>query len=351
MHHPGRTEPHDGVVVAVIAPSPGLPAVVDLALVAEFVWVEERFLGVDEVLALGEELVVGGAHAAAERSRGEIGKLGELVAHWGTPCRASVRRRASRSPAMRRPSWPSRAAALIMHTAGSGSISVSAYAACMPDARKVLVLNKFRPDTATTTMPFSACGRSDTHRRLAVQGLLVEAALAHDHQVDTAQMRLEVDEFEDEAPPLQNEFRHLEEASLPTTYSIIWNKAFTFVVISESHSLLSRCRHCWYSVRTPDQSGPQPVASRTMQPPLLGTRSTDPSAPCGCACWRRAIALCHGVIRRLREVCRKRGRPCGRPPGSRVDIRLRCPGSAATRQRGRAARCCCGRAPQNTPYA
>jgi hypothetical protein len=37
-----------------------------------------------------------------------------------------------------------------------------------------------------------------------VQGLLVEAALARDHQVDTAHMRLEVDEFEDEAPTLQN---------------------------------------------------------------------------------------------------------------------------------------------------
>jgi hypothetical protein len=112
---------------------------------------------------------------------------------------------------------------------------------------------------------------------------------------------------------------------------------------------LSRCRHCWYGVRTPDRIRAATGGLATMQPPLLGTRSTIPSAPCGCACWRRAIALCHGVIRRLREVCRKRGRPCGRPPGSRVDIRLRCPGSLATRQRGRAARCCCGRAPQKHP--
>ena len=59
------------------AAAPGLPAVHDLALVAEVLGVELGGLGQQQVLALGEELVVGGDHTRAEPPVGEVGVVGE----------------------------------------------------------------------------------------------------------------------------------------------------------------------------------------------------------------------------------------------------------------------------------
>ena len=55
----------------------GLPAVHDLALVAEVLRVELGGLGLQHVLALGEELVVGGDDTRAEPPVGEVGVVGE----------------------------------------------------------------------------------------------------------------------------------------------------------------------------------------------------------------------------------------------------------------------------------
>ncbi len=59
------------------APAAGLPAVHDLALVAEALGVEARGLGPQQVLAFGEELVVGGDDARAQQPVGEVGQVGE----------------------------------------------------------------------------------------------------------------------------------------------------------------------------------------------------------------------------------------------------------------------------------
>lgn len=56
---------------------PGLPAVHDLALVPEVLGVELGPLGQEQVLALGEELVVGGDDPGPELPVGEVGVLGE----------------------------------------------------------------------------------------------------------------------------------------------------------------------------------------------------------------------------------------------------------------------------------
>ncbi len=59
------------------APAAGLPAVHDLALVPEVLGVELGGLGHQQVLALGEELVVGGDDTRAELPVGKVGVLGE----------------------------------------------------------------------------------------------------------------------------------------------------------------------------------------------------------------------------------------------------------------------------------
>ena len=76
--HPGDAEPHDRVVVAGLAPAAGLPPVVHLALVARSPRGEDGGLGPDEVLPLGEQLVVGVHDAAAERPRGQVGQRREV---------------------------------------------------------------------------------------------------------------------------------------------------------------------------------------------------------------------------------------------------------------------------------
>ncbi len=83
----GRAEPDEGPVVVVgggvgfggaDAPAAaGLPAVHDLALVAEVLRVEDGGLGLEEVLPLGEELVVGRDDARAEAAVGEVDEVGE----------------------------------------------------------------------------------------------------------------------------------------------------------------------------------------------------------------------------------------------------------------------------------
>src|SRR5215470_19903579 len=79
-YHAWASEPHDRVVVPGVTAAPGLPAVVDLALVAERAGCEPRRFGLDQVLLLGEELVVGVDDAAAERPGREIGQAREVRA-------------------------------------------------------------------------------------------------------------------------------------------------------------------------------------------------------------------------------------------------------------------------------
>jgi hypothetical protein len=78
MDDASAAQPNDRVVVPRVATAPGLPAVVDLAFVPEGLRRELRQPGLDQVLLLGEELVVGVGHAPAERSRSEIGQAREL---------------------------------------------------------------------------------------------------------------------------------------------------------------------------------------------------------------------------------------------------------------------------------
>ena len=85
--HAGGAEADERPVVVLVggvrlvgrdaAAAAGLPAVHDLALVPEVLGVELGRLGLEQVLALGEELVVGGDHARAEAPVGEVGVLGE----------------------------------------------------------------------------------------------------------------------------------------------------------------------------------------------------------------------------------------------------------------------------------
>src|SRR5215472_16061218 len=77
VHYALAAEPDDRPVVPGLTAAPGLPAVVNLALVAELRRRERRRVGLDQVLLLGEELVVGGDHAAAERPGREVGHGGE----------------------------------------------------------------------------------------------------------------------------------------------------------------------------------------------------------------------------------------------------------------------------------
>lgn len=86
-HHAGGAQAHQGPVVVVVGgvrhggrdtpAAAGLPAVHDLALVAEVLGVELGGVGLEEVLALGEELVVGGDDARAQAPVGEVGVLRE----------------------------------------------------------------------------------------------------------------------------------------------------------------------------------------------------------------------------------------------------------------------------------
>ncbi len=85
-----------GVGGGAAAPA-GLPAVHDLALVAEEIGVEAGGFGGEQVLALGEELVVGGDHGGAEPSVREVGQVGEGkvgAAVVGVRVAAGVRARA-----------------------------------------------------------------------------------------------------------------------------------------------------------------------------------------------------------------------------------------------------------------
>src|SRR5690606_41828103 len=77
-----------GLVRGGAAAAAGLPAVHDLALVAEVPRVELGALGQDQVLPLGEELVVGGDDRGAEPPVGEVGvpaegKVGGAVVRVG----------------------------------------------------------------------------------------------------------------------------------------------------------------------------------------------------------------------------------------------------------------------------
>src|SRR5690606_5403354 len=67
--------PDDHPVVARLPPPPGFPAVHQLAVVAERVWLEDRTLRPDQVLLLGEGLVVGRDSAATPGANREVGKL------------------------------------------------------------------------------------------------------------------------------------------------------------------------------------------------------------------------------------------------------------------------------------
>src|SRR5581483_7986554 len=59
-------------ITGLLPAAPRLPAVHDLALVAERVRLEHRVFRLDQVLPLGEQLVVGVDHAAAERPPGQV---------------------------------------------------------------------------------------------------------------------------------------------------------------------------------------------------------------------------------------------------------------------------------------
>lgn len=68
----------------------GLPAVHDLALVAEVLGAELGASGDEQVLPLGEELVVGGDHPGAQAPVGEVdeareGQVGAAVVGVGIP--------------------------------------------------------------------------------------------------------------------------------------------------------------------------------------------------------------------------------------------------------------------------
>jgi hypothetical protein len=65
-------------IVSGLAPAPGLPAVVHLAAGSDRGDVEGRRAGQDEVLPIGERLVVGPHDAAAEFAGGQVGKFTEV---------------------------------------------------------------------------------------------------------------------------------------------------------------------------------------------------------------------------------------------------------------------------------
>jgi hypothetical protein len=126
---PGDAQPHDRPVVPGFTTATSLPAVVDLPLVTERIGLVLRRFGLDEVLPLGEELVVGADDAAAEPAAGQVGEDGEillghghsLLALGGTGAGAG-----SQSAAIRRASCSSNRPASAMLRTGSGSISESA---------------------------------------------------------------------------------------------------------------------------------------------------------------------------------------------------------------------------------
>src|SRR4051812_15927661 len=73
--HRRHAQPDDRLVHARFPAAPGLPAVVHLALVAEGVRLEHRLRRPDEVLPLGEGLVVGPHHRTAEPADGHVREL------------------------------------------------------------------------------------------------------------------------------------------------------------------------------------------------------------------------------------------------------------------------------------
>jgi hypothetical protein len=73
--HAGQTELDDARVVARRAAPAALPAVHPLAAVGVLVLAPDRGLGLEQVLLLGEEVVVGPQHGAAEARGGEVGVL------------------------------------------------------------------------------------------------------------------------------------------------------------------------------------------------------------------------------------------------------------------------------------
>ena len=114
-HHAGGAEAYEGPVVVLVggvrlggartAPAAGLPAVHDLALVAEALGVELGGLRLEQVLALGEELVVGGDDTGAEPPVGEVDEVGEgevggavVGVRVAAPVRARVAGEAAVSP-------------------------------------------------------------------------------------------------------------------------------------------------------------------------------------------------------------------------------------------------------------
>src|SRR6202030_1338518 len=92
-------EPHDRAVALSISglfPAPArLPPVHDLALVPERMRLEHRVLGFDQVLPVGEQLVVGEHHPAPGRPRSQVPPLGRHSVLLSSPPTVWPMRRSS----------------------------------------------------------------------------------------------------------------------------------------------------------------------------------------------------------------------------------------------------------------
>ncbi len=71
-HDPGHTKTDDGPVVSRLAAAAGLPAIHPLAPIGEALGVPERLPIRNQVLLLGEEVVVGRDDPSAEAGRGQV---------------------------------------------------------------------------------------------------------------------------------------------------------------------------------------------------------------------------------------------------------------------------------------
>ena len=84
---PRRAETDDGEVVAGHALAAALPAIHPLAAVGVLVLFPDRLRGLEQVLLLGEEVVVRVEHAAAEAFGGEIEEVAEVDSSFGVRSR------------------------------------------------------------------------------------------------------------------------------------------------------------------------------------------------------------------------------------------------------------------------
>ena len=120
VHDARCPQSHDRpVVTAFVTAATSLPPVVHLSLVAEVLGIEQRSIGLDQVLALGEQLVVRCGDAAAERPRSQIGQRGEIGSGHEVPSKMCV-------VAKVRPTSCNNLAASRIEIRGSDSKSVSA---------------------------------------------------------------------------------------------------------------------------------------------------------------------------------------------------------------------------------